>query len=279
MKLDYEETMHISLLQTENTKYLTRHITSAEEFNTCKETIEFELEIIGETLLFSIDIVPKMMKLSEIVPLAYEISSRISTFIQKKSRNEGIIIPCQKGCSACCSYLVPLSIPEAFHLRNTVLSLPEDTANSVFNSFLTSAKCILNKTSEDMQSMELDQLSIWYSKLNLSCPLLSDNACSIYDKRPVACREYLVQGTNLYCTPSHKIDAQKIGLSVSITECLGKLSAELKQTEIEAIMMPLAILWAQDNLDSDSETWYSVDIIRRFTQIIKESSGILSAAI
>ncbi|MBN2588262.1 MAG: YkgJ family cysteine cluster protein [Sedimentisphaerales bacterium] len=280
--MTYKEVIHISQIQDQD--IVSRHKDNIstgnfdKNYNTCKEIIEFELEILGETVLFSIYLIPKMIKLSEIVPIAYEISSKISTIIQEKNINEGITIPCRKGCATCCNYLVPLSIPEAFYLRETVLSLPENTGNSVFYSFLTSAKCILNKKSEDLYSMELDQLSRWYSKLNLTCPFLSDNACSIYDKRPIACREHLVTGTNLFCKPSQEEESQKIELPVSILECLGKLSAELKQTDIEAIMMPLALVWTQDNPDSDIETWPSVEIIRRFTEIIKESCEIPCSA-
>lgn len=104
-----------------------------------KETIEFSLEIFDEPVLFRIDVIPGMIKLSEIVPLARELSSQISTIIQTKETNTGICIPCRKGCSACCNYLVPLSIPEAFQLRNEVLAMPENIRRAVFNLFLASA--------------------------------------------------------------------------------------------------------------------------------------------
>ena len=265
--MTYKETIHISKIPGEE-------IISWQGPNTYKVIIDFELDILGDTVPFLIEVVPEMIKLSEIVPLAYKLSSRISNLIQEKSIKEGITIPCRKGCSACCDYLVPLSIPEAFHLRETVLALPEYTRNKVINSFLDSAKRILRKQANDIESMELDQLSRWYSKLNLTCPFLSDNSCSIYEKRPIACREYLVKDTNYFCNPAHGGESQRIELPASILECLGKLSSELRHTEIEAVMMPLSIFWTQDNLYSDSETWPSVDIIRRFTEIIKESSQI-----
>ncbi len=243
-----------------------------------KETIVFDLEIHSEPVHFIIDAAPKMIKLSEIVPLAYEIASRISDILLETSINEGTTVPCKKGCATCCNYLVPLSIPEAFNLRETFLALPEGRRNTIFNSFLNAAKSILQKEQEDLPSMELDQLSRWYSQMNLTCPFLSDNACSIYNNRPVACREHLVTDTNLFCNPAQERDFHKIDWPVSILECLGKLSAELKNTDVEAIMMPLALLWTQENPDSDIETWPSIEVVRRFTEIIKESSEILCSA-
>jgi hypothetical protein len=78
----------------------------------------------------------------------------------------------------------------------------------------------------------------------------------------------------MFCNPSLEKDFQKINLPVSILESLGKLSAELKQTDLEAIMMPLALLWAQDNSDRDKETWPYAEVVKRFTEIIKESSVV-----
>lgn len=240
----------------------------------CNETIEFDLVIFDESILFRIDIEPKMIKLSEVVSLAYEISSNISSIVQSKYFNKGKTIPCKKGCSACCNYLVPLSIPEAFYLRNLVIALPEDRRKTIFNSFLESAKSILHTESKDLNLMTLQQLSKWYFEQNLSCPFLSNNTCSIYEERPIACREYLVTGSPSLCNPAQEKHPQKTYLPVSITECLAKLSAELKHSEIEAIMMPLALLWAEDNLDGDMETWPSIELVSRLCEIIKETIEI-----
>ncbi len=274
----YTEVINISNIPGLDIDYRHNDNLSTENFDKRselnKKTIEFDMEIFGETVLFRINVVPRMIKLSEIVPLAYEIASIISNIILKRSTKEGLVIPCQKGCAACCNYLVPLSIPEAFHLRRIVLGLSEHRRNTIFNSFLVSAKCILNNQTQYVQSMGMDELSMWYTQLNLRCPFLSDNICSIYDKRPIACREHLVTDSNYFCNPNQEIDFNKIVLPVGILECLGVLNAELKNTDIEAIMMPLALLWAQDNPGGDNETWPSVEIVRRFTEIIKKSSEI-----
>ena len=249
---------------------LTKDIFS-EKVKDCTETFEFNLDIFDESILFFIHVKPEIIKLSEIVPLTYEISSQISTHIHAKISENRTNIPCRKGCSDCCNYLVPLSIPEVFHIKEQVFAMPENIKQEVYKSFLSSAKILLRNVPMNLTSIEMENLSKWYSDLNLSCPFLSDNACSIYDNRPIACREFLVTGSSKFCGPEYNFDFNKIDLPVSILECLGKLSAEFKQTDNEAMMLPISLFWAEENPEYDIKTWSSIEIVRRLTEIINET--------
>lgn len=236
-----------------------------------KKIMEFKLGIFDEQIPFCIDVTPGMFKLSEIVPFARELSSKVSNIILEKKRTNGITVPCRKGCAACCSYLVPLSVPETFHLREEVLAMPEETRKSVLDLFLCRARRILEEKPEEANLLDINQLSDWYSNLELPCPFLSDNICTVYDKRPIACREYLVEGSEILCRPDKQGDFHKVELPFSVLECLGKLCAELEQTEIEAIMIPLALPWAEENLNRNEKRWPVLEIIQRLIEIIGES--------
>ena len=262
----------------ENTISLTKETLFTDKFNNkyidekkSSRTVGLNLEILDESILFQIDVIPTMIKLSEIVPLARELSSRISDIIRTKQDKQGNLIPCRKGCSTCCGYLVPLSIPEAFRLREEVISMPDNSRKAALKSFLASAKKILEEKPENLNLLDIKQLSEWYSSLELTCPLLSDDICTIYDTRPVVCREYIVTG--IECKTTNEGDFRKIDLPVSIAEALVLLSAELEQMETESIMMPLALPWAEENLDRDTKKYPSVEIVQRFIAIIQELSA------
>ena len=64
-----------------------------------------------------------------------------------------------------------------------------------------------------------------------------------------------------------------VKLPVSILECVGQLTAELEQSEVEAIMLPLALPWAQENLGRAERTWPAVTMVERFVEIIKEKKS------
>ena len=65
--------------------------------------------------------------------------------------------------------------------------------------------------------------------------------------------------------------AKKIEMPVRISEVLGRLASELEGTGTEALIMPLALLWAEENPERDERTWPAEIMVKRFVEIIKAS--------
>jgi Fe-S-cluster containining protein len=240
------------------------------------ETISFELDILGEPVCFSIRVAQKQAKLSDIAPLARMLSTKIALVVLDRLRRNGEFVPCCKGCSACCNYLIPLSVPEAFRLREEVLAMPAEQGNAVLQSCLDAAKRILDKKpkvfdidelAEAECQIQINQLGKWYAGLKLPCPFSSDSLCTSYEHRPVACREYIVTGSVLLCEAEWTDESQVVQMPVSVLQCLGQLTADLEQSNIEAVMLPLAIPWAQENLERGKQTWPAVTMVERFVDI------------
>jgi Fe-S-cluster containining protein len=86
------------------------------------------------------------------------------------------VIACAKGCAACCHQRVLCSIPQAISIA---LDLQMRGADEVA-TIARDARTLHDKT------LALDA----YGRLRsgLPCPLLRDDACSIYETRPPACR-------------------------------------------------------------------------------------------
>ena len=242
------------------------------------ETISFELDILGEPVRFSISVAQKQAKLSDIAPLARTLSTKMALVVLDKLRRNGEFVPCCNGCSACCNYLIPLSVPEAFRLREEVLAMPAEQRNAVLQSCLDTAKRILDKKPKVFDINELagaesqikiSQLGKWYAGLKLACLFLSDSLCTSYEHRPVACREYIVTGSALLCEAEWTDESQVVQMPVSVLDCLGQLTAELEQSNIEAVMLPLAIPWAQENIERAKRTWPAVTMVERFVKILQ----------
>ncbi len=242
------------------------------------ETISFELDILGETARFSISVAQKQARLPDIAPLARTLSTKLTLVVLDRLRKNGEFVPCRKDCSACCNYLIPLSVPEAFRLREEVLALSADQGKAVLQSCLDTAKRILNEKPKEFEISELtgtdsqikiSQLGKWYAGLKLACPFLSDSLCTSYEHRPVVCREYIVTGSALLCEDKSTDESQKVQTPVGLLECLGQLTAELEQSNIEAVMLPLALPWAQENLERGKRTWPAVTMVERFVEILR----------
>ena len=87
--------------------------------------------------------------------------------------------------------------------------------------------------------------------------------------KPANNQEYTVTGSALLCEAERTVESQIVQMPVSVLDCLGQLTAELEQSNIEAVMLPLAIPWAQENLERGERTWPAVTMVERFVEILQ----------
>jgi Fe-S-cluster containining protein len=206
------------------------------------------------------------------------LSDRFSVAIVNKLRADGKDVPCRKGCSACCRYLVPLSVPEAFRLREDISLLPVEQGKATLQACLETAGKILEKSPDDFASTQshgtndpeqTGRIGGWYAGLDLPCPFLSEDACISYQRRPIACREHLVTDSAALCAGGETCEPSVVPMPVSVLECLGRLAAELEQSDVEAVMLPLALPWALKNHDRSQRTWPTAEMVQRFVETFK----------
>ncbi len=259
---------------------LTEHGRTENGFGGGLETFRFELDVPGGPVRFRVHVAPQPARLPDLVPLARMISARLSLVTANNLRREGACVPCRKGCPACCTYMVPLSVPEAFRLCDDISALPADQRTRVSQSCVAAAQKILEAVPEDLAGSELTQtdslhisrLGGWYAGLDLPCPFLSDGLCMSYRSRPLACREHLVTGSAALCRGEGADEPSVAPVPVSVLECLGQLAAELEQSELEAVLLPLALPWAQENIERSRQTWPATMMVERLIEILRETT-------
>jgi hypothetical protein len=81
-------------------------------------------------------------------------------------------LACRKGCSHCCTQPVSITAAEALYVASALKDRP-DTAAAVIAA------------DEAIRSLSPEELGRRY------CPMLVDDACSIYVQRPLACRSFV----------------------------------------------------------------------------------------
>ena len=88
------------------------------------------------------------------------------------------IVPCRKGCSACCHMPVEITKSEAELIGNAISRKPEHLSPGH------------HKLASSL-----------HSRPDTPCPFLINNACSIYENRPIVCRNHTVLDVdNLSCS-------------------------------------------------------------------------------
>jgi Fe-S-cluster containining protein len=165
--------------------------------------------------------------------------------------------------------------------------MPAKQGRVVVQSLLEAAKKVLdnmpggfdvNDSTKINGQDQMRQVSRWYSSLKLSCPFLSDGLCTAYEQRPISCREHVVTGSALLCEDKFKYESRVVPMPVSIVESLGQMTAELEQSDIEAVMLPVALPWSEENPERDEQRWPAVQMVEKFVEIVETMAAENSAA-
>lgn len=129
-------------------------------------------------------------------------------------------IQCGRGCSMCCSQMFSISTIEAAYISSAVKAMPEaDRARlrAAANDYLARAKTMTGPA----QNSDGEQSITPRPGLRLPCPALREDACSIYEARPLICRKWGVpifnpkkpselQACELNFHPGEEIDVDEI---------------------------------------------------------------------
>ena len=253
------------------------------------EIIGLELDILGKEINLRITVGQGQARLADIMPLAQAVCTKITDAVLERIRSDGGRIPCRRGCSACCSSLVPLSVPEALQLSEEILAMPESQRRLMLQSCLLVAQRILKRkppksfvgqttgTSPNCLA-EWNKVASWYTNLNLACPFHYKGACTIYEQRPLACREHFVKGSARACR-GERGTAEAVQVPVKIVDALAQLASKLEGTSAEAVMLPLALFWAQENVERTRQTWPAAMMVQRFVEILKVMASKNSTAV
>jgi len=247
-----------------------------------EQIIGLNLCVQGEHVTVRVGLAHRRARLADIVPLARAVCEKITDRVLRQCRTQGGSVPCRPGCAACCHYLVPLSVPEAFRLAEEVLEMPESRRRLAQRSMLLTAKHVLErKMPQDFVDEPAEPLrdsddspqaiSNWYRDLSLGCPFLDNGMCGIYALRPLACREHFVNGCRSACGDRCAAE-EVVKVPVRTTEVLGQLAAELEGTTVEAVMLPLVTVWYENNIERNKQTRPSEMMVKRFGELVENAA-------
>ncbi len=249
-----------------------------------RNAIDFDVELGNQSLSFTMSYADRYAKLSDLVPAARQLCNEIVDAAAQNETDQGQKIKCGKGCSNCCNYLVSLSSAEAFRINDEIFAMPVQKRHSFIHSMVNSTRHIINNTlpqelpgDEPSLASEEDRMlniSAWYGNLSLSCPFLIDRSCSIYDIRPLVCREHMVTTNPSACNFTSPAMPRIVDLPISIANVLMYTSDQLEGTMQEAVILPLTTFWTEENRDRAKRTWPAETLARTFIEIIQITASL-----
>ena len=245
--------------------------------------IDIEPDPLGRLVDAQIVVTDAPAGLGDLVPLALALSTRIISGAIRQAGDSGAKVPCRKGCAACCSYLVPLSVPEALCMGREIGPLSESSDPAIVRALTAAARRILEGWSESPfaqtdpddngEDCDIEAVGRWYASLDLECPFLSQGACTVYDKRPIACREHAVVDTVGHCEGFPPDRGNRLEMPIKVLDALGQVAADLEQTEVQAVMMPLAVFWYEENRHRALQTWDGPELVSRFLNCLADTAS------
>ena len=226
------------------------------------DTFRLSLPTPAGDLQAEISVPTSFIPVSDIVPLMRSLGEEAVSLEEAKVQQTGQTISCRKGCGACCRVMVPVSPPEAFVLKKRFEQLPVPHRDRVLHR-LSAVKDALNEagllgrlvqlseTRTQLSDEDMEPVNQAYYAQRLPCIFLEDEACSIYDFRPAACREYLVTSPAEFCQDMTDPAVKPVSVPFRIATVLSLMWAKLTGSPARLIPLPIALDWADRHAEEN----------------------------
>jgi len=187
------------------------------------------------------------------LPLVRGLSNGVVEETIRHLEAAGQTISCGPGCGACCRMLVPVAEAEARWLREVVEAMAEPRRSQIRERFAAAIRMLtdaglsskLRKTDQltDEAFQELIEL---YFRQQVACPFLENESCSIYDERPVSCREYLVTSPPANCARQNERPIDRVRIPLPVFNALAQVGVPPgKHMNERWVPLTYALAWAE----------------------------------
>ena len=191
------------------------------------------------------------------LPLFQELTNFLVEMSVKSAEKEGRTISCQKGCGACCSQLVPIKELEIGHLKRIVDDMPDLQKAIIHEKFNQATQQLAEanlleklRRPQNLNNDQRTQLALDYFKLNIPCPFLENQSCSIHPHRPMVCREYLVTSPVKHCSTPKKGKIIGVKIPRKVSFAVTRLTKQKKKSQKSSWFPLILIMESQQKSDN-----------------------------
>lgn len=186
-----------------------------------------------------------------VLPFARRFSDAVIASVVEETTKTGRAISCRAGCGACCRQVVPVTETEARRLRKFVEAMPEPRRSAIRERFAQAQRVfaeagMLEQLVEphETRTARWSEFAVRYFRQGVACPFLEDESCSIYEERPLICREYLVTSPAENCAQVATRPVEGVGMPVRVSRQLGRLTSTEPDRDFRWIPLVVSLDWA-----------------------------------
>jgi Fe-S-cluster containining protein len=224
-----------------------------------EDTVEYidataHLVISGRELRLRMSMPPGTIQPVRLLPLFQSLTDSFVGMALKDAETEGDKVSCRKGCGVCCRQLVPIAEIEARQLRDLVNDMPEPKRSEIRARF-DAGRLRLQRSGliEKMvapgrlKPEEHTPFGLDYFFQGIVCPFLEEESCSIYNDRPIPCREYLVVSPAKNCARPSPEAVKCLKIPAEVSRAIRCFNPE--QSPGRWVALILALEWANAHPD------------------------------
>jgi Fe-S-cluster containining protein len=217
-------------------------------------TADVDLAVAGRRLQARLEVPAGPTPLLQLLPIARGLEHASVSAAVEDAAAAGMPLSCRAGCAACCRHMVPLSVPEAYHIRDLVERLPEPRRGEVRARFAAARRRL------EQAGLLADLLAPRpfgpgeavphaddYFSLGLACPFLEEESCSIYEERPLICREYVVVSPPEHCARPRWAGVQVLKLPLEVWRAFARTAIPRDDGRLEWLALIVAPEWADSH--------------------------------
>ena len=193
--------------------------------------------------------------MEELLPALRTTANALVAFGAAVSAQGGKPVSCEKGCAWCCRQVVPVAPAEARRIATLLEELPEPRRSVVRGRYAEAWKRIeeagLMPALEGRgarASGEAVEVGLAVFRLGIPCPFLEEETCSIYEERPIACREYLVTSDPACCAAPTPETVAAVPLPTRVWAAVAREEQGIPDRDpVPLVPLVLAPRWAAAN--------------------------------
>jgi len=180
------------------------------------------------------------------LPLLQSLADRSAAAAAEAAGREGARVSCA------CRQIIAISLVEAQALARLVSRLPEPRRSQVRARFAAglakvAASGVLEADhaapSADLPLAETPEQRLgaaWFG-LGVACPFLEDEACSIYEARPLVCREHQVTSPAAACARLYREPVDRLEPPTRLPQSLARAAARLAGVPVATIPLLMSL--------------------------------------
>lgn len=224
------------------------------------------------------------VKPHRMLPVFHQMADSFADIGVQAEAANGKTVSCKAKCTACCYQPIPVSEVEAYYIADLVASMPEPRRTEIISRF---AKTLSHFNEigwfDDLHSSRAgsmkgaEQLVHWYLNEQIPCPFLEDSMCSIYEQRPIACREYLVTSPAENCSSPSAEGVHVVGLPIKPSTTMKQLTEGEASKRAGFLLLIMALEIAQKYPEAFPEKTGEQWMADFFGRLTSEPQGVPEA--